>query len=213
MRPGPLTSLVLVCLAAACSKPQPIADREAACEQLARHLAAEAKPRAVLVLSNPFTQTKGRPAEIYEFDQASLRGIRRAFGDKIPVKQAFPELKPEALQDASSIHVDPQTTTPLSYLVTENAFQKAIAQNPDCNIVISLIGLPLNPKSLPAWTNSGEPVFALLLPDWRMIGDTAAILQSFNTGKLAAAIIQNPASQFVLITRATAPQHFPEDKR
>jgi hypothetical protein len=188
-----------------CSKPAPLSEREAATELLAKYLAAELKPKGVLVISNPFTQQPGRPAEIYEFEKASLRGLRAGFGEKIALTNVFPELRPEALRDPASVFVDPKTTTPLSFLVAEDAFQKAVEQHPECDVVISLIGLPFNMKRFPAWAQPGPPRFALLLPDWRLIGDRNAILAAFNSDKLAAAAVRMPNSKpsdpFVLVTK------------
>jgi hypothetical protein len=189
-----------------CAKPAPLSEREAAMRLLAEHLAVEVRPRAVLVLSNPFSQQSGRPAEIYEFERASLRGLASGFGEATPIKNAFPELRPEALQDAANVYVDPKTTTPLSFLVAENAFQKAVEQHPDCDLVISLIGLPVNVKAFPAWSKPGAPRFALLLPDWRMIGGKNAISEAFKSGKLAAAMVRKlnaDDDSFLLVTGAS----------
>jgi hypothetical protein len=189
-----------------CGKSAFVSEREAAVEALARHVAMEAKPSAVLVFSNPLVQAKGRSAENYELDQAGLRGLRRGFGEKIRLQQVFPALRPEAVQNPASVSVDPNSTTPLSFFVAEDAFQKAVEENPACTVAVSLIGLPVNLRAFPAWSKPGAPRFALLMPDWRMIGGRAEVLAAFNSGKLVAAIVQDPAgaagSQFQLVTRS-----------
>lgn len=188
-----------------CGQRPGLSEREAALELLARHIAKELKPSAVLVVSNPFAQAKGRPAEIYEFDKAGVRGLQRGFGNDVQIKQVSPDLRAEAISDPASVYIDPRSTTPLSFLVAEDAFQKIVAKNPDCTVVVSLIGLPVNLAAFPAWSKSGPPSFGLLMPDWRIIGGRDAVLAAFASGKLAAAIAHDPeapaGSQFQLITR------------
>jgi hypothetical protein len=58
--------------------------------------------------------------------------------------------------------------------------------------VVSLIGLPLNLGGFKQWNQPGKPQFALLFPDWRMIGNEAAIVRAFQSGKLIAAVARKP---------------------
>ena len=175
-----------------CSRGAPESERAIATRVLAEHIVKAASPKAVLVLSNPFTQQSGRPAEVYDFEKAGVDGLKDGFGAKIPVTIAFPKLKPEALRDRGLVPVDPQTTTPLSFLVAENAFSEAIQQHSNCDVVVSLIGLPVNLPALKEWSQAGLPKFALLLPDWRMIGGREEILRSYREKKLVAAVVNKP---------------------
>jgi len=171
-----------------------LSEREDSARSLAATLARAVKPKSVLILGNPYSLLPGRPREIYQFENASLNGLRAGFPPGVQVNVAHPRLKPEALSDPGSVLVDPGTTTPLSFLVAENAFDEAIQAHPNTDLVISLIGLPVNLAALSAWNTPGKPAFALLLPDWRVIGDAAAIQRAFDSGKLAAATIENPSA-------------------
>jgi hypothetical protein len=90
--------------------------------------------------------------------------------------------------------VDPQTKTPLSFLVAEDAFDEVTHNNPDCDVIVSLIGLPVKLNAVEAWTKGGAPAFGLLLPDWRMIGDAQGIRNAFKSGKLLAAVLDKPGA-------------------
>src|SRR5262249_49245814 len=153
------------------SKPA-VSERQIATRNLAEYLKSTIKPKAVLVISNPFSQLPNRPPQVYEFEKAGIAGLQEGFGKEVSLKVDFPELKPQALANPASVPMDPGTTTPLSFLVTEQSFEKVIQKNPDCDVVVSLIGLPVNLHASEAWTKAGPPRFALLLPDWRIIGDS-----------------------------------------
>lgn len=169
-----------------------LSDRELATQIMAEHLRAVLKPKAVLVISNPFPQLPGRPAEVYEFERAGVAGLRRGFGPQVELKVVFPKLKAEVLNDPGSVPIDPKTTTPLSFLVSAEAFEATIRENPNCEVVISLIGLPVSLDRVEAWSKAPPPRFALLLPDCRMIGDLTAVQTAFTSGKVAAAVLRKP---------------------
>jgi hypothetical protein len=171
-----------------------LSQRAIATRVLAEYALQKKHPAHVLVMSNPFSQMKGRPAQIYRYEQAGVDGLAEGFGKKSNVKIVFPKLKPEALQAAGSIYVDPESKTPLSFLVADDAFNELTRKNPAADLIVSLIGLPVKLNAVEAWTKSGPPSFALLLPDWRMIGDARAIQNAFNSGKLLAAVIEKPGA-------------------
>jgi len=79
-------------------------------------------------------------------------------------------------------------------VIESSAFDEVLNANPDCDLAVSLIGLPVNLSSMAAWNKSGPPRFALLLPDWRIIGDAAGIQNAFASGKLAGAVVTRPGS-------------------
>jgi hypothetical protein len=186
-----LAVLVLGC-ASGCTRSAPQSERTVATRVLAEYVAKAAQPKAVLVMSNPFSEQSGRPAEVYAFEKAGIEGLKEGFGPKVPVTVAFPKLKDEVLRDPASVSVDPQTTTPLSFLVAPNAFSEVIQQNAKCDVVVSLIGLPINLAGMKEWSQPGAPKFALLLPDWRMIGGRDEILRVFREKKLLAAVVNKP---------------------
>ena len=191
-RSAALVLISAVAIGAGCTKSAPESERTIATRVMAEYLAKTATPKAVLVVSNPFTQQRGRAAEVYAFEEAGIEGLKQGFGDKVPVKVVFPKLKEEVLRDPASVPVDPQTTTPLSFLVTESAFSEVIQQHRDCDVVVSLIGLPANLRAFKEWAQAGPPRFALLLPDWRMIGGPDEIKRAFSQKKLVAAVVHKP---------------------
>jgi len=171
-----------------------LTSREIATRVLAEHLSKVLKPDKVLVISNPFSQMAGKPPEVYQFENAGIKGLRDGFGSGVQLRIVFPRLKPEIITNPEAAAIDPRTKTPLSFLMTENAFSELLSSNRDCALVVSLIGLPLNLQTLPEWTKPGSPQFALLMPDWRMIGDSESINASFQSGKLAAVVMRKPGA-------------------
>jgi len=208
--------------------------RELATRGLAQHLARSFSGHRALVISNPYTQQSGLPRPMREMEDAGLRGLKQGFGTKVNIAAvAFPELKPEAKENPRAVFIDPETTTPLSFLVAEDSFDKLARKHPDCDLLVSLIGLPANLHRVQCWQDQASPKFALLLPDLRVIGNNAAIRQAMQSGKLAAFVMAKPGApetqpaadgefaaefekRFVLVTSAnvdqvmrTYPQLFP----
>ena len=167
--------------------------REVATRMLAEHLSAKFPDRRVLVASNPFTRA-GASAEIANMEQAGIAGLREGFKKK-DITVAFPELKPEARTNPRSLFIDAETTTPLSYLVAEDAFDKMVREHPGYDLIVSLIGLPAALEKVQCWRNPGAPQFALLLPDLRMIGDAAAVKAAMRSGKLVAFVLGKGAAE------------------
>jgi hypothetical protein len=170
----------------------PLSHREIATRVLAEYLSSNRPTAKVIVFSNPFTQMNGRPAQIYAFEKAGLEGLRKGFGSKTELRIVFPKLRPEAIQNPQSVNMDSRSKTPLSFMVEANAFGELLRKNHDCELALTLIGVPLNFQTLPEWTKPGPPRFALLLPDWRMIGDSKAVEAAFHNGKLGAAVVAKP---------------------
>jgi hypothetical protein len=179
----------LILFLAGCSRSAPESERQLATRVLAEYVATAKAPKLVLVFSNPFSQRSGGSEQIYAFEEAGIAGLKEGFGN-VRMEVEFPAIKPEALRDRTSVQIDPQSTTPLSFLVTDGAFSESAGRHPNADIIVSLIGLPVNLASFTEWHATGKPAFALLLPDWRMIGGREEILQSFRTGKLVAAIVR-----------------------
>jgi hypothetical protein len=171
-----------------------VSEREYATHLLAKHLRAAANPREVLVIGNPFAKLPDRPGQVYDFEKAGVTGLERGLGAAIHVVTAHPALKPEVLENPSRVQIDPTSPTPLSFMVDSAAFDELIRKHPKAGIVVSLIGLPVNLRAFEAWNKPGAPRFALLLPDWRIIGDSAAIRNAFETGKLLAAVAAKPGA-------------------
>ena len=207
--------------------------RELAARALAEQLAQSGKGKRVLVVANPFEPAGKLTREMRDMQEAGLRGLKAGLGQKIPFAIAWPELRPGVLENPRSVFIDPETTTPLSYLVTSDAFDHLAQQHADCDVVFSLIGLPAELSRVRCWQDAAGPGFALLLPDLRIIGNRAAVRASLESGKLIAFVAARPNAtptsagaasdwraafeqQFVLVTRENVeamvrafPQLFP----
>lgn len=141
--------------------------RELAARGLAEELVRSLPGSKILVMSNPFTQRADIAKAIADMEQAGLAGLRAGLGTKITIGAvAFPELRPEARENPAALLSDVETTTPLSFLVAPDGFDKLIKQHGDCAVVVSLIGLPVELNECQAW-NASSSKFALLLPDFR----------------------------------------------
>jgi hypothetical protein len=168
--------------------------RELALRVMAEYLAGQAANQQALVLSNPFSRKPGQKAEVYAFETAGVEGLKQGWGDKVRLLAvAFPELNPAYADNPAAAPIDPRSTTPLSFLTTPDAWDRLAQQHPQADLWISLIGLPLSLQSLEVWRQP-KPRFALLLPDLRMIGDQAAVLEAFRRGKLAAVVLNRPGA-------------------
>jgi len=169
--------------------------REVAARGLAEELGRSQFGSKILVMSNPYTQRPGIAKAIAGMEQAGLAGLRAGLGTKATVGAvAFPELRPEAQDNPAALLSDVETTTPLSFLVAPDAFDKLIKQHGDCAVVVSLIGLPVELNRCEAWNASASPKFALLLPDFRGIADAPAIIKAVKSGKLLAFVLPKPGA-------------------
>jgi hypothetical protein len=205
--------------------------RELAARTLAEYLAQRYPGQRALLVSNPFTESNAGTKEILAMERAGITGVQKGLGGKVSLQAiAFPDLKPEARANPRGLFIDAETTTPISYLMSPNAFDKLAAQYPDSDILISLVGLPANLRDVQCWRDP-KPHFALLLPDLRFIGDTAAVKRAVQSGKLSAFVLNRPGApdlrsnpiqkaefdkRFLLVTRenidqviADYPQLFP----
>jgi hypothetical protein len=175
-----------------------LGSRVSATQMLAEYLAKKFPGGRVLVISNPFTETRTSSPTL-KMEEAGIEGLRKGFGDKVSLKVAFPELKPGARSNPRSLLADPESPTPLSYLVADDAFDKL---TPSYDVAISLIGLPAALDRAQCWQNPGKPAFALLLPDLRIIGSAADVRTAVKRGKLAAFVLPGPnaGTPFLLVT-------------
>ena len=125
-----------------------------------------------------FTQRKGQRKEIYQFEEAGLRGLRRGLGQRLVVEAVvFPELRPEVYQNPGSSYIDPKTTTPLSYLMAEGALDAVWRQHLGAELFVSLIGLPLNVKQTgPGGTPRSKFACCCRICAWSAIRKPSAML-------------------------------------
>jgi len=190
--------------------------REVATRRLAEYLAQNYPGQRALLLSNPFTENDATAKEIVAMEKAGIAGVRKGLGDKVTLEAiAYPELKPEARANPRAVFIDGETTTPLSYLVAPDSFDKLLAKHPNCDLMISLVGLPAALKEVRCWQDE-KLKFALLLPDLRFVGNAAAVKRAVQSGKLAAFVLLKPGApdsraplkgpgdfdqRFILVTR------------
>jgi hypothetical protein len=170
---------------------QALVQREAATFVLGKFLASKYPAEKILIASNPFTQLSGRPREIYQFENAGIDGFKKGLGQKIAFKVVFPELRPGAAEHPETLYVDPQSKTPLSFLVSGDAFDKLFAANKEFHICATLIGLPSSLAGAESWQNP-KLKYALLLPDWGLFGNPQAIRNAFRSEKIAAGVVNRP---------------------
>jgi hypothetical protein len=181
------------------SKPRDyaLAARAVATRRLAEHLGEKFPGTRVLLISNPFIQNASTSADIVATENAGIEGFGKGMANKLALEAiAFPELKTEARGNPRDVFIDAETTTPLSFLVAEDSFDKLAEQHPQCGLFVSLIGLPRNVKEQRCWQQD-NPRFALLLPDLRFVGNVAAVKQAVQKGKIAAMVLQKPGAPSV----------------
>jgi hypothetical protein len=124
-----------------------------------------------------------------------VRGLQRGLGKSVAIETvAFPELKPGFVENPRSVFIDPRTTTPLSYVVTDGALDKIADAHPQAELLVSLIGLPLNVRQTETWKSGNPKKFALLLPDLRMVGEEGAVREAVVSSKIAAFVLNKPGA-------------------
>jgi hypothetical protein len=171
-----------------------LSQRELATQFLGHYLADKFPGKKVVVLANPFTQLKRQKREIYQYDEAGRRGLRKGMGRRANPEVAYLDVRPDYFTNPASVYIDPTTTTPLSYLVTDQSLDAVMGRHPDAEVVVSLIGLPLNVTQTQAWRAPRAPRFALLLPDLSMLGGRGEIEAAFRSGKIVAAVFNRPGA-------------------
>jgi hypothetical protein len=180
-------------------KNQALAHRELAMESLGKTIARLRPKSKALVLSNPFVKNAGYLDETSQYERAGVRGLRKGLGGDITVTLAAPNLKAEFLADQSSVVIPPDSRTPLSFMIDPAAVDQLAIAHPECQVIVSLIGLPLGVESLKIWEEKDSHCFAMLLPDMRVLGPPEKTLDGFQRGKLLAAVAQDEKSGDPLI--------------
>ena len=153
----------------------------------------------VLALSNPFTEKSGYLNEKRQYEQAGLRGLRKGLGRRSSVKAVFPEIRSDYFTNPQSVIIPPDSRTPLSFLIQPDSVDKLALANPECLVIVSLIGLPDGADRLKIWDEKDPRCFALLQPDLRLLGPPANTVNAFRRGKLLVAIVDDLKSGEPLI--------------
>lgn len=176
--------------------------REQLMELLGTRIATLRPKCKVLLLANPFAQKAGHFHESSQFDRAGLRGLQKGLGNDSSITVVIPEIRPEYIENPSSVIIPPDSKTPLSFLIQPASIDRFAEAHPECNVIVSLIGLPLGIDQLKVWNEKDPRSFALLLPDLRVLGPRSAVVAAFQQGKLLAAGIQDQMSgEPVIVTR------------
>jgi hypothetical protein len=179
-----------------------LAKREQAMEALGASIAKLCPECKVLVLSNPFAKASGYLDETSQYERAGLRGLRKGLGRKIAVTAVFPEIRAEYFTDRQSLIFLPDCRTPLSFAIQPSSVDQLAEAHPECRVIVSLIGLPAGVDQLRIWSEKDPRCLALLLPDFRVLGPPAKAIESFQRGKLLAAVAQDePSGDPLIVTR------------
>ncbi len=192
---------VAVFKGAATPRNEALAKREHIMESLGISIAKLRPQCKVLVLSNPFTKTTGYLNEISQFERAGLHGLRKGLGS-LPVTVVFPEIRPQFFTDRQSIILPPNCRTPLSFVIEPGSLDSLADAHPECNVIVSLIGLPVGTDQLKIWGEKDPRSFAMLMPDLSVLEPPAKAVEDFQRGKLLAAVAEdNKTKDALIITR------------
>jgi len=162
---------------------------------MGRDLAARYPGSRVLIISNPFTQHADVPKAILRQEESRVEGLRTGLEEGgMAVEVVYPALKLGALEDPRSFIADSDTSTPLSFLVAENAFDQLREPHPDADLMVSLIGIPADLTQGKAWNDPSGPRFAFFLPDLKLLGGRPGVEAAFAADKLAAVVLTRPGS-------------------
>lgn len=173
--------------------------REKQLQKLGAALAAARPGCHVLVLSNPFARGSTLPNERSRFENAGVRGLREGLGKKSTVQVVFPEIRPEHFSNPGSIVIPPDSRNPLSFLMQPASVEALARAHPECQVIVTLIGLPVGVDQLSLWDEKDPHAFALLLPDLRLLGPPEKTLEAFRRGKILAAVADVPGSSEPLL--------------
>jgi len=161
---------------------------------LGQHLAAHFAGGRVLVIGNPFVKQPGQSAGVYAFEEAAVRGLKRGAGKALEIEgPAFPELDPRAAANPGAVPLPPDLKTPLSLMTKRGAWDQLQQEHPEDTLWVSLIGLPAGITGMKVWRTEGLR-FALLFPDLRVLGDSGTVRAAFQSGKLAAVVLNRPGA-------------------
>jgi hypothetical protein len=179
-----------------------LAARQHAMEMLGARIAKLRPECKVLALSNPFAKQSGYLDEKSQYERAGLRGLRKGLGGRSLVKVVFPEIRPEYLANPQSAIIPSDCRTPLSFLMQPASVDQLADAHPECNVIVSLIGLPVGVDRLKIWNEKDPRCFALLLPDLRVLGPPANAVEAFQREKLLVAVAEDSQSgEPLIVTR------------
>lgn len=168
-------------------------------EMLGARIAKLRPGKKVLVLANPFTKNSGIFQENRQYEKAGLRGLKNGLGESGSMEIVSPEIRPDYLSNPQSVFIPPESRTPLSFLIRASSVDELAKAHPECQVIVSLIGLPAGVEKLNVWSETDHRCFALLAPDLRLLGPPANAVSAFQQGKLLAVVVENIESGGPLI--------------
>lgn len=167
--------------------------RRVAARFLGEHLQTQFPRSRVLIVANPYARQSGSSHPIHAFEKAAIDGLKEGWGRTMTLLGvAYPELRPEAHENPGLVPMKSGATTPLSYLTAPGAWEAFTETYTNIDIVVSLIGTPLDLTELSLWRKP-KPRFALILPDLSLIGDATAVREAFRSAKLCGVVLNLPS--------------------
>ena len=202
-----LAVLVIGAVALLTRTPSPKSADLAARKQIMEALGAciaRLKPQSqVLVLSNPFTKGAGYLDAKAQYERAAVSALRKGLGPRTHVTVVFPEIRKEFFTNRQSLLFPPECRTPLSFAIQPASVDVLAEAHPECQVIVSLIGLPAGVEQLRIWSNKDSRCFALLLPDLTVLGPPDKAMEAFQSGKLLATVDRDDKSgDPLIVTRA-----------
>jgi len=164
---------------------------------LGDYLAKTHPDSKVLILANPFSTRPKMDQSVIDKEKSGIAGLESGFSNKMAsVKVVYPTLISDAYASPRSLIPDNSVTTPLSFLFATNALIQLHDENPDHDLWISLVGLPVEISNQAIWKMEKGPRFALLLPDLRVIGGAEAVANVVRSGKVVAIVLTQQGRMF-----------------
>ena len=179
-----------------------VMSRQRAMELLGSSLSSDFGEKPVLVLSNPYIQKGGQSKTIRQFEAAGIKGLELGLGEESQLEIVFPEIMPEYQEHPEKAVFPPNTKTPLSFLMEGASIDQLAFSHPGCELIVSLIGLPVGIDQLKVW-KEGKHQFGLLLPDLRVLGSKRKALEAIKSGKIAAVVVDDPQSKEAFLINST----------
>jgi len=166
-----------------------LGQREDALRSLGAFLSQEGSVKRCVVVGNPFLKLPQRDPVAQRFEAASLRGLKRGLGEGVILEECrYPALTAEAMSDPSAVVMPPGVSTPLSFMVRRGAWDDLLKGLREDTVVISLIGIPSGLSEQRWWRDEHGPRLALVLPDYRVMGEPETVASAFTSGKILAAL-------------------------
>jgi hypothetical protein len=166
---------------------------------LGTFISQEHPGEGVLLLANPFVLKPKASEKIKDHDTMGHEGLKSGLAENTSLTKVYPAIRSDYARDPSSVVIPPSSKTPLSFVVETASLDELADAHPEATIITSLIGLPQGVQKLKVWKREHPARFALLLPDFRLLGRSKEVIRQFKNGKILAAVIHDKASGEPLI--------------